>query len=119
MIDAFVTWLKKQAPAAGSRLDKAVKYALHQENYLYTYLEDGRCSLSNNLSENSIRPFTAGRKNWLFSDSVKGAEASSLVYTMVEMAKASNANIFQYLYYLLYSRPEPGMTDEVYESFAP
>ena len=119
VIDAFAGWLGKQAPAAGSRLDKAVKYTLRQEKYLYTYLEDGRCSLSNNLSENSIRPFTVGRKNWLFSDSVKGAEASSIVYTMVEMAKANNVSVFHYLNYLLYCRPALGMTDEEYESLAP
>ncbi|MBQ6479542.1 MAG: transposase domain-containing protein [Anaerolineaceae bacterium] len=53
------------------------------------------------------------------SDSVKGAEASPIVYTMVEMAKANNVSVFHYLNYLLYCRPEPGMTDEEYESFAP
>lgn len=53
-----------------------------------TYLEDGRCSLSNNLSENSIRPVTVGRKNWLFSDTPEGATANSLYLTMIEMAKA-------------------------------
>nr|DAF18436.1 MAG TPA: Mos transposase [Caudoviricetes sp.] len=57
-----------------------------------TYLEDGHCSLSNNLSENAIRPFTVGRKNWLFSASPKGATASAIVYTMVEMAKANDLN---------------------------
>ena len=57
------------------------------------YLEDGHCSFSNNLSENAIRPFTVGRKNWLFSSSSKGAEASALTYTMVEMAKANGLNV--------------------------
>ena len=52
-------------------------------------MEDGHCSLSNNLSENAIRPFTVGRKNWLFSASPKGAASSAIVYTMVEMAKAN------------------------------
>ena len=58
------------------------------ERHLMTYLEDGHCSLSNNLSENAIRPFTVGRKNWLFSASPKGAASSAIVYTMVEMAKS-------------------------------
>lgn len=66
-----------------------------------TYLEDGRCSFTNNLSENAIRPFTLGRKNWLFSDSVEGAQASAITYTMVEMAKAHNLNIYGYLSYIL------------------
>ena len=41
----------------------------NRKDTLMTYLEDGHCSLSNNLSENAIRPFTVGRKNWLFSAS--------------------------------------------------
>lgn len=52
-----------------------------------TYLEDGRCSFTNNLSENTRSVHLIGRKNWLFSDSVSGANASAVVYTMVEMAR--------------------------------
>ena len=47
---------------------------------MMTYLEDGRCSISNNLSENSIRPVTVGRRNWLFCDTTDGADASMMVY---------------------------------------
>ena len=54
-------------------------------NLCFLYLEDGRCSLSNNWSENSVRPITVGRKNWLFSTSVDGANASMGIYTIVEM----------------------------------
>ena len=84
-----------------------------------TYLEDGRCSFSNNLSENSIRPFTVGRKNWLFSDTPKGAEASAIVYTMVEMAKAHDLNIYKYLSYLLERLPNTKMTDAALAKLAP
>ena len=83
------------------------------------YLEDGHCSFSNNLSENAIRPFTVGRKNWLFSSSSKGAEASSLTYTMVEMAKANGLNVYRYLEYLLEHRPNAKMTDEQLSELAP
>ena len=69
------------------------------------YLLDGRCSLSNNLAENSIRPFTVGRKNWEFSNSQKGAKASATVYSLVETAKANNLNVFKYLRYLLQKMP--------------
>ena len=84
-----------------------------------TYLEDGRCSLSNNLSENSIRPFTVGRKNWLFSDTPKGAEASATVYTMVEMARTHGLNIYKYLKYLLERLPDTKMTDSALSKLAP
>ncbi len=84
-----------------------------------TYLEDGRCSFSNNLSENSIRPFTVGRRNWLFSDTPKGADASAIVYTMVEMAKAHGLNIYKYLNYLLEQLPKTRMTDKEFSRLAP
>ena len=51
-----------RATIRGSRMDKAVTYIQNRRSYLSTYLEDGRCSFSNNLSENAIRPFTVGRK---------------------------------------------------------
>ena len=84
-----------------------------------TYLEDGRCSFSNNLSENAIRPFTVGRRNWLFSDTPKGADASAMVYTMVEMAKAHNLNIYKYLNYLLEQLPRAAMADEELAKLVP
>lgn len=84
-----------------------------------TYLEDGRCSLSNNLSENSIRPVTVGRKNWLFSDSPEGAEANSLCLTIVEMAKVYDFNLYEYIKLLLISRPSEAMSDEELEHLMP
>ena len=69
--------------------------------------------------ENAIRPFAVGRKNWLFSSSVDGANASAVVYTMVEMAKAHSLNIYGYLKFLLEHRPDKDMTDEQLAELAP
>ena len=96
-----------------------MKYDQNRKDTLMTYLEDGHCSFSNNLSENAIRPFTVGRKNWLFSATTKGATASALVYTMVEMAKANELNIYKYLTYLLEHRPGEDMSDEQLEALTP
>ncbi len=119
VLDAFWEWVSMQRPKKGTRLEKAVNYAQNHKELSMTYLEDGRCSFSNNLSENAIRPFTVGRKNWLFSDSPKGADASATVYTMVEMAKAHNLNIYKYLNYVLEHRPDANMTDGQLEQLAP
>lgn len=72
-----------------------------------TYLLDGRCSLSNHLSENSIRPFTVGRNNWEFSlASTKDTNASTIVYSLVETARANGLNIYKYLQYLFQYMPD-------------
>ena len=101
VLEAFWAWLGQQKPVRNTRMDKAVNYVLNRRDTAETYLEDGRCSFTNNLNENAIRPFAIGRKNWLFSSSVEGANASAVVYTMVEMAKAHGLNIYEYLKFLL------------------
>lgn len=119
VLEAFWSWLDQQKPVRNTRLDKAVNYVLNRRDIAETYLEDGRCSFTNNLSENAIRPFAVGRKNWLFSSSVDGANASAVVYTMVEMAKAHGMNIYGYLKFLLENRPGKNMTDEQLAELAP
>ena len=119
VIEGFLSWLDQQKPVRGSRMDKAVTYIQNRRSYLKTYLEDGRCSFSNNLSENAIRPFTVGRKNWLFCDTPNGAQSSAIVYTMVEMAKANGVNVYHYLTYLLEKQPKDSMSDEELEQLAP
>ncbi len=123
ILTAFWKWLEQLKETAGtdtrSKLGKAVAYALNRRPYLETFLEDGRCSLSNNLAENAIRPFCVGRRNWLFSDTPTGAHASATVYTMAEMAKAHNLNVQDYLTFLLNRRPRAGMTDAELEQLMP
>lgn len=101
------------------KLKKAITYIENRETFLMTYLEDGRCSFSNNLSENSIRPVTVGRKNWLFSDTPEGAQANTLYLTIVEMAKAYNLDLYQYLNFLFEQRPNKEMSDDELEKLAP
>ena len=119
VLKAFWSWLDEQHPVRNSRMDKAVTYVQNRRDSAETYLEDGRCSFSNNLSENAIRPFTVGRKNWLFSSTVDGANASAVTYTMVEMAKAHDLNIYEYLKYVLDQRPDSTWSDEQLSQLAP
>ena len=84
-----------------------------------TYLENGRCSLSNNLSKNSIRPVTVGRKNCLLSGKAEGARANALYLTIVQMARIYNLNLYEYLKFLFDHRPNRDMRDEEFENLAP
>ena len=119
VIEGFLSWLKQVNPGSNGRLKKAITYIKNREAFLMTYLEDGRCSFSNNLSENSIRPVTVGRKNWLFSDTPEGAQANTLYLTIVEMAKAYGLDLYQYLNFLFEQRPNKEMSDDELEKLAP
>ena len=119
VIEAFIAWIDKQNALSGSRLARALTYAGNQRPYMMTYLENGRCSISNNLSENSIRPVTVGRRNWLFCDTADGANAGMMVYSLLETARANALNPQKYLEYLLEARPDKNMSDEKLENMAP
>ena len=114
-----MSWAKQLDPGSNGKLKKAKTYILNREVFLMTYLEDGRCSLSNNLSENSIRPVTVGRKNWLFSDTPAGAIANTMYLTIVEMTKAYELNLYEYLKFLLEHRPNENMSDKELDHLAP
>lgn len=119
VVEGFLAWMDQVNPSSNNKLKKALTYTRNRSEFLATYLEDGRCSLSNNLSENTIRPVTVGRKNWLFSDSPDGAKANSLYLTIIEMAKAYELNLYEYLHFLFVHRPSKDMSDEELASFAP
>lgn len=72
-----------------SALGKALQYANKQWDKLTVYVADGRRRMDNNLTENAIRPFVIGRKNYLFCDTVAGANASANLYSLIETAKAN------------------------------
>ena len=87
ILEAFWSWLDQQKLVRNTRMDKAINYVFYRRDTAETYLEDGRCSFTNNLRENAICSLAVGRENWLFSNSVDGANASAVVYTRVEMKK--------------------------------
>ena len=85
-----------------------MRYSLNQKQQLMAFLDHGDVPISNNLAENAIRPFVVGRKNWLFCDSVKGAESSAIVYSLVETAKANGIDPYEYLLLVLTMLPYLG-----------
>lgn len=103
-----LSWIRSKVSTGilpKSKLGAAFTYAFNQKEGLMNYLLDGNCAISNNLAENSIRPFTIGRKNWLFSGSPKGATASAGIYSLVETAKANGLNPTKYIQFILSDIP--------------
>ena len=81
---------------------------------LTRYLEDGRLELSNNRAERSMKPFVMGRKNWLFANTPGGAQASSVIYSLIETAKENGLDPYRYLLWLLQNAPGLSETDEAW-----
>lgn len=94
-------------------LGKALSYLDKNWDKLTVYPQDGRLCIDNNPAENAIRPFVIGRKNWLFSASVKGACASAALYSLIETAKANGLEPYQYLRHVFTELPKAGNQQEI------
>lgn len=103
LLDAFFEWLHSLEDSVdrSSKIGDAILYTINQEQYLRRYLEDGHLSIDNNAAERAIKNFAIGRRNWLFSKSIKGAEASATVYSITETAILNGLKPYNYLNYLL------------------
>ncbi len=120
ILDDFEKWLSKNkllTPPKGL-LGKAIAYTLNQWHRLVGYIEDGCLSIDNNMAENAIRPFVIGRKNWLFSGTPEGAEASALLYSLIETAKANKLEPYAYLRYIFEKLPTASSLEN-YEALLP
>jgi hypothetical protein len=104
---ACFEWAEKLLPTLPdkSKLREAAGYLVNQRERLMNFILDGRIEISNNRAERAIRPFTVGRNNWLFAFSPNGAEASAIIYSIVETAKANGLIPFKYLEFLFETLP--------------
>ncbi|MDD4335488.1 MAG: IS66 family transposase [Desulfotomaculaceae bacterium] len=108
LFDQFYQWIKGTAALPNTLLGKAIHYAKSQRRYLERYLLDGRLEISNNRAERSIKPFVIGRKNWLFSNTPKGARASAIYYSLIVSAGENGLNPFEYLTWIFTHAPNLG-----------
>ena len=120
ILDELRTWLDEALPQVPptSATGKALNYLHREWDKLIRYLDDGRLEIDNNGAENAIRPFVVGRKNWLFSASVKGVKASANLYSLIETAKANKLEPYAYLRYLFTALPQ-AETVEAIEALLP
>ena len=114
ILEAYWTWLYT-IPRPTGKLKDAVTYAQNQKAHLSAFLEHGEIEISNNQVENAIRPFVVGRKGWLFADTPQGAEASAIIYSLMETAKANSLRLDDYLLHLLSIMPERAEQNKDFE----
>ena len=108
LVDAFFAYVKQNSgrvPKSG-KAREAFTYALNQEPYLRVFLENGDVPMDNNASERAIRGFCIGKKNWEMIDTVHGASASAIIYSISETAKANGLKPYEYFEYLLTEIPK-------------
>ena len=102
----------------GSLLGKALHYLHSQWSKLMLYVTHGAYPIDNNACENSIRPFVIGRRNWLFSDTVAGAQARANLYSLLQTCATNGVDGYAYLRALLSALPS-AQTAEDYEALLP
>lgn len=119
ILEAFSAWLHETQSLCvpKSHLGKAITYCLNQWEPLNNFLLDGRLPIDNNASERSIKPFVMARKNFLFSNTPKGARASAITFSMIETAKENGLKPFEYLEYLFTHLPSA--TSQELEQYLP
>lgn len=120
LLDQLKAWLDKTQPqvTAQNALGKAVNYLAGNWSRLVRYVEGGHLPIDNNRAENAIRPFVIGRKNWLFSDTPKGATASAQIYSLIETAKANGREPYAWLRYILERVPAANSIED-FEALLP
>jgi len=108
LLEAFKTWLDAQAPQVlpESLLGRAISYTRNQWEYLSRYVIDGRAAVDNNIMERDIRPFATSRNSWLFCDTVAGAKASAMVYSLMLTCRACGVEPYAYLHHVLTELPQ-------------
>lgn len=115
LITQLRIWLDKSLTQVlpKSALGKALHYLDGQWERLTRFLNDGVIPLDNNPAENAIRPFVVGRKNWLFSHTPSGAQASAAIYSLIETAKANGLSPYEYLQFVFETLPTLDEEDDL------
>ena len=115
MLDKLRAWCDVSLPQVPPQMatGKALFYLNEQRDKLIRYLDDGRLEIDNNLTENAIRPFVVGRKNWLFCNSVRGVVASANLYSIIETAKANGLEPYNYLRQVFTKLPTAETVDDI------
>ena len=120
LMEEFNAWIDKIYPTVlpASALGNAVNYCIKYRDGLMRYLEDGRLEIDNNLTEQQIKPLVIARKNFLFSDSVSGAEALCLHFGLIRTAKQHGLDPYNYYIALLKRIPHCKSVED-YEKLLP
>jgi transposase len=80
-----------------SKFAKAVRYAIAQKEFIERCFSDGRFEIDNGKTEREIRRPAVGRRNYLFTGSVKGGERLAAIYTLILSCRNLGIDTREYL----------------------
>ena len=110
LVEEFFAWIREtladRKVLPKGETAKGLNYCLNQEKYLKVFLTDGEVPIDDSASERALRNFTIGRKNWVTINTVRGAQASAIIYSLTETARANNLNVYYYVRHLLTELPQ-------------
>ena len=110
LVEEFFAWIREtladQKVLPKGETAKGLNYCLNQEKYLKVFLTDGEVPIDDSASERALRNFTIGRKNWVTINTVRGAQASAIIYSLTETARANDLNVYHYVRHLLTELPQ-------------
>ena len=98
LVNEYFSKIESKIDQCDGKLKEAMQYSINQKDKLVKFLNDGHIPLSNNLAERAVKPFVICRKNFLFSNTHNGAEASAIIFSVIQTAKMNGLDPFMYLY---------------------
>jgi Transposase and inactivated derivatives len=113
LLGEFFAWASALNATPKTGIGMAAHYALSQRKYLERYILDGRLEICNNRAERSIKPFVIDRKNFLFSNTPRGAKASAIMFSLIETAKENGLNPYEYLVYVFKNAPNLNIRNDM------
>lgn len=110
LVEEYFAWVKERLSDTTvipkGKTASGLKYSVNQEEYLKVFLNDGEVPIDNSACERALRNFTIGRKNFMTINTVRGAQASAIIYSITETARANNLNVYYYISHLLTELPK-------------
>lgn len=110
LVEEYFAWVKENLEnktlLPKGKAAEGLNYSVNQEEYLKLFLTDGEIPIDNSASERALRNFTLGRKNWITINTVRGAQASAIIYSITETARANKLNVYYYIRHLLTELPK-------------
>lgn len=110
LVEEYFAWVREvladQTVVPKGETAKGLNYSINQEEYLKVFLTDGEVPIDDSACERALRNFTIGRKNWMIVNTIRGAQASAIIYSVTETARANNLNVYYYISHLLAELPQ-------------